>query len=446
MSPEALKGAFNAKTLFVTLVAATLVSAAGLGALPGGLLTGGNAVGAGVAQEQPATAIGLTPSNAEINVSETMTYDVVVADTAGGVGAYDFTVSVEDSTVATITDVELRGGPPEKTTDVTLDEDGASATVLAALADTDDDSGVTIATVTVEGVADGQTDLSLVVNALGTEAGRSYTVTETNDASLTVRAVDDGDGDDGTGPSAPENAPPTADAGSDRLVDDGVSVRLDASGSSDPDGDSLGYTWTQTVGPMVTLSDANSATPSFTAPSVKDKRTLTFVVEISDGNGGVDTDTVDVTVRSGSEVESSEPESGVSYYQVDFVGGEPIDRLGPADSNNFYADQERLVRYLQGSSDDPVTFNNNASAYLALDDCLRKCVTSDPLTVSDGEATVRFTVADDCEGVTLSLVSYQKPGPGFDRETAHQQVLVDSETETFGPGEHTLTVSLPDDD
>jgi len=95
---------------------------------------------------------------------------------------------------------------------------------------------------------------------------------------------------------APENQPPTADAGADQTVDEGDSVTLDASGSDDSDGDQLGYSWTQTGGPSVTLSDAAVAQPTFTAPDVGSETTLTFEVEVSDGQAS-DIDTVNVTVQ-----------------------------------------------------------------------------------------------------------------------------------------------------
>jgi hypothetical protein len=59
---------------------------------------------------------------------------------------------------------------------------------------------------------------------------------------------------------------------------------LDGTASTDPDGDVIGYAWSQISGPSVTLSDPNSSTPSFTAPSVNaGGTTLTFKLSVSDG-------------------------------------------------------------------------------------------------------------------------------------------------------------------
>jgi len=92
------------------------------------------------------------------------------------------------------------------------------------------------------------------------------------------------------------NQPPTADAGADQTVAGGSTVDLDGSASSDPDGDPLSFSWTQTAGSAVTLTGADTATPSFTAPNAI--ATLTFELTVDDGNGGVDTDSVNVNVAN----------------------------------------------------------------------------------------------------------------------------------------------------
>ena len=79
------------------------------------------------------------------------------------------------------------------------------------------------------------------------------------------------------------NTAPIPDAGSNQTVVSGATVQLDASGSSDPDGDVLNFQWTQPVGPAVTLSNAFIANPEFTAPPVAVPTDLTFEVIMCDG-------------------------------------------------------------------------------------------------------------------------------------------------------------------
>ncbi len=90
------------------------------------------------------------------------------------------------------------------------------------------------------------------------------------------------------------NRAPISNAGSDRMVSRGTTVILDATGSTDFDGDQLTYVWKQTGGPSVTLSGKTKPTATFTAPN--SPATLTFQLDITDGRRGTSSATVTITV------------------------------------------------------------------------------------------------------------------------------------------------------
>lgn len=91
------------------------------------------------------------------------------------------------------------------------------------------------------------------------------------------------------------NTPPEANAGLDMHAQAGQQIKLDASKSSDADGDPLTFAWTQVQGPTVELVDPTNPTPSFVAPGLAKNATLTFQVAVSDGFA-TSLDTVDVIV------------------------------------------------------------------------------------------------------------------------------------------------------
>lgn len=94
------------------------------------------------------------------------------------------------------------------------------------------------------------------------------------------------------------NQAPNANAGTSQNVQSASQVTLNGSSSNDPDGDTLTYQWTQTMGPSVNLSNANAATATFTAPSVTSDTLLQFQLQVSDPSALVDASTTNVTVSA----------------------------------------------------------------------------------------------------------------------------------------------------
>ncbi len=85
----------------------------------------------------------------------------------------------------------------------------------------------------------------------------------------------------------PSNSPPVADAGADQIIECGNDVTLDGSGSSDPDGDALSYTWSGSFGTV------DGVTATVTLPL----GTHTVTLTVDDGNGATSSDDVVITVE-----------------------------------------------------------------------------------------------------------------------------------------------------
>jgi hypothetical protein len=97
------------------------------------------------------------------------------------------------------------------------------------------------------------------------------------------------------------NSAPEADAGPNQTRSSGSSVSLSVLASTDANIDqTLTYSWTQIGSPTVSLTGANTATPSFTAPTLgagDPSITLIFRVTVSDGITS-DTALTSVTITS----------------------------------------------------------------------------------------------------------------------------------------------------
>ena len=145
-----------------------------------------------------------------------------------------------------------------------------------------------------------------------------------------------GGGDDGT---------PTADAGSNQVVDFGAMVTLDGSGSYDSDGTILGYSWSQVSGPAVDVDNYEQAVISFSAPS--DYCVLEFSLQVfDDGFNYSSIDYVTVTVGSVSIYDFQYTEEQGQYCYESSMDGEEVTVSGivshikPSSSSFFLQDSE----------------------------------------------------------------------------------------------------------
>ncbi|WP_020558988.1 DUF1566 domain-containing protein [Thiofilum flexile] len=96
------------------------------------------------------------------------------------------------------------------------------------------------------------------------------------------------------------NELPVAKAGADVTVTSKQVVTLDGSQSTDTDGRIVSYSWKQTFGPAVELTNSTNSQLQFTAPEVSVDTVFTFELTVQDDAGAKATDTVTVLVKANS--------------------------------------------------------------------------------------------------------------------------------------------------
>ena len=149
------------------------------------------------------------------------------------------------------------------------------------------------------------------------------------------------------------NQAPVANAGGPYVGDEGSSIIFDASGSFDPDGDSLTYEWD--------FGDDNTATGTETTHVYADNGDYTVTLTVTDDDGGVGTDKLTVTVNNvapvveaGSDivVTAGDPVSfsgtftdagWLDTHNAEWDFGEGTTEVGSVSEENEYPDSKVTV-------------------------------------------------------------------------------------------------------
>ncbi|NNE59135.1 MAG: DUF11 domain-containing protein [Hellea sp.] len=293
------------------------------------------------------------------NIAETLTFSLIVND-----GTVDSVADTVDVVVTNINETPLADAGPDQpsvieATMVTLDgsassdPDGDALTYAwtqtsgtAVLLSDATAVGPTFTALTLTSNTPEVLTFSLIVND-----GTLDSVTDTVD--ITVNNV---------------NEAPVADAGIDQTgIIDATIVTLDGTGSSDPDGDSLTFAWTQTSGPSVTLSSSASNSPTFTAPALTATTTLTFSLIVNDGQVDSVADTVDIEILENmapTVVISGVPDTSNSAFTATFTFSEDVTGfvlgdivLGNATASDFAGSGAVYTALITPSADGTVTID-----------------------------------------------------------------------------------------
>jgi hypothetical protein len=193
----------------------------------------------------------------------------------------------------------------------------------------------------------------------------------------------------GGGGGGTPNTPPTANAGAGQSVFKKATVTLDGSASSDADGDSLTYAWSQASGPAVTLTNPSSAKPTFPAPSTTS--TLVFSLVVNDGHGNT-SPPASVTITVQDQAPTAMAGSNTSVIPETAY---TLDGTGSSDP-----DGDTITYAWTQTAGTPVTLDTSVAGKATFRAPVQPGVLQFSLIVSDGElssqpSTVMITVTTD---------------------------------------------------
>jgi gliding motility-associated-like protein len=346
-----------------------------------------------------ATFSGETTSTLQLAdlVAGSYVFQLAVTDDKGATGADDVKVTVNAANVPPLANAgaDITITLPTDFTDITgsgSDTDGTIATYAW-----NQISGPSTAT-----LANENTNVLTATN-LSTAGTYIFKLTVTDD-----------DGDTGTDDvkvivNAPANQAPTASAGADKTITLPTNTANFTGSATDPDGTIVSYTWTQTAGPAITLT--NTSSPTLTVGDITVDGTYTFTITVVDNMGSSDFDDVNLivnpaiiklppTANAGSNQSitlpqstinltgsGSDPDGSITTYQWTLVSGPSATmanadtptlslsnlvegnytfRLSVTDNDGLSASAQVLVTVLPAAVNQPPTSNAGTDVVLTL--------------------------------------------------------------------------------
>jgi hypothetical protein len=219
------------------------------------------------------------------------------------------------------------------------------------------------------------------------------------------------------------NIPPIANAGPDQTVDEGDTVTLDGSNSSDTDDGISFYIWTQLHGTQVELSNPNAAQPTFVGPDVDpDGESLTFELTVTDEGGLQSTDTCivnvtwvnippiadagsDQTVDEGAIVtldgsSSYDSDDGIATYEWTQTAGTSVTLSDPASS------QPTLISPDVGPEGESLTFEltvTDEGGLQSTDTCIVDVIATEQLPLNMGWNLISIYLQPDEPNIAAVL-------------------------------------------
>ncbi|WNC71490.1 PKD domain-containing protein [Thalassotalea psychrophila] len=203
-----------------------------------------------------------------------------------------------------------------------------------------------------------------------------------------------GGGEEDSNKASIANVAPTTNAGSDQTVNEVTTVSLTGSGT-DSDGTIESYSWTQTDGNPVTLTNANTATATFDAPSTLVQLTLTFQLTVTDNEGATATDVIAIMVNPVNVAPSTNAGSDQTVNEVTTVSltGSGTDSDGTIESYSWTQTDGNPVA---------ITSADTATATFDAPSTLVQLTLTFQLTVTDNEGAT----ATDSVIITVNHADY----------------------------------------